>query len=132
MPFLPQDRWATLQAMGIQDPGEAAIVAMLEIQTTLLKEIRDAVGGGSGGSGIEAELAKIKNELDEGNQIAISTEQHLVGMENALQQLVTEGAQGNLIAAQVGNELAQDLTNINDTLEDIENKIPGPPGPPNP
>ena len=105
MPFLPQDRWRTLQSMGITDPGESAIVAMLEIQTELLKEIRDAVGGGSG-----------QNDLQE---IAQNT-----GLINTtLEQLRTNLVDSN-------NVIAADLTNINDTLEDIYDKMPGPPGPP--
>ena len=112
MPFLPFDRVDTLRKAGITQ-DIAAIVAMLEIQTTELKEIRDALLGGGGGNDIAIELGKIKNELNEGNVISMEIRQRLNQIRNKLDE---------------GNNISDSkLTNINDTLEDIENKMPGPP-----
>lgn len=43
MPFLDQDRVRELRRMGDYQYPDAAVVCMLEIQTTLLKEIRDNI-----------------------------------------------------------------------------------------
>lgn len=116
MPFLPFDRVDTLRKAGITQ-DTAAVIAMMEILTTELKQIRDILQAGGGGgcdmTGVEAELTKIKNELDEANTIATTAGGSLTGVENALALMVAEGQTTN-----------NKLTNINDTLEDIENKLP--------
>ena len=107
MPFLPFDRVETLRKAGITQ-DTAAVVAMLEIQTTELKEIKDILQTGSGQAinlqpvvdelaGIKTRLNQIKNKIEENGQI-LDTKQ----------------------------------TNINDTLEDIEQVLIDFPRPPNP
>ena len=116
MPFLPFDRVDVLRRAGITQ-DTAAVVAMLEIVTKELKEIVLLMGQGGGGgcdmTGVETELGKIKTELDEANTIATQSQGSMVGVENALALIVVEGQTTN-----------NKLTNINDTLEDIENKLP--------
>lgn len=103
MAYLDQQRWKTLQAMGITDPGEAAIVAMMEAQTSILSDILAAMGGGSSG-----ELTQIAQ---------------------AVQQISSEMVTTRTVSISGFQEIASDLTNINDTLEDIEDRMPGPPNP---
>ena len=108
MPFLDFDRVNTLLAAQITRDA-AALVAMLEVQTTELKEIRDILqaGGGGGGTNLQPvvdELAGIKNRL---NQIKNKIDEN-------------------------GQTLDTKQTNINDTLEDIEQVLKDFPGPPSP
>ena len=107
MPFLDFDRVNTLLAAQITRDA-AALVAMLEVQTTELKEIRDILAaGGGGGTNLQPvvdELAGIKNRL---NQIKNKIDEN-------------------------GQTLDTKQTNINDTLEDIEQVLKDFPGPPSP